>query len=244
MPLYVTINLIGLFMIRIVFLLAFTLLYKPLLAQTKFMIGVSINPNLSYITLKPQTYGDTYQSFNHLSPGFSLGAGLNFGIYLSDKFFLLTGVERTVIRNSYQVNEMDSVPPSVIYGVTYITPNTYLVSKSYITNFSIEIPVLGNYMLTDKNKKISLFLSGGVVTGVFTKTKNKIEQNNSPSYTIINKIPLSMQNSYIDAELGVGCKINLNSRYSLLVIPNQRFRFNSNGTSSITTIRTMVMYNF
>jgi|GEM_PF-3354803 len=225
---------------RLIFLLSLLIVTSQLVAQKRFMIGISVNPGISSSTIHYAAHSTattinnsssgsvvynskviTYQSQTiKYSPAFAMGAGLDFGVYLSSRFFLLTGVERTVR----------------VFGYNAFT-------NSKITYSSWEIPLLANYIVTNKDKKVSLFISGGFAVGAYTSQVLKIDGQISQYTYLANP---SNDLYYINAVVGLGCKINVNERLSLLVIPNFAYKITDTQTQTISTtsLRTMLMYNF
>ena len=236
-------------MFRIIFLALSLIINFNSIAQTRFMVGISVDPNISWSTIQTNNYVRTLQNPNstntnqngnsiiitnttivyraaseYYSPGVSIGAGLNFGAYVGKKFFLLTGIERT----------------KRMFNGQSVYDNQNLLCNSW------EVPLLMNYMLTEKYNKVSFFLSGGFTGGIITSEVTK-------AYDQVQSLPLSSLDShyYLNAVAGVDCKINLNQRFSLLVIPQFSYKItNTNSqyiygqTISTATLRTMLMYNF
>jgi|SRR6185437_6457755 len=204
-------------MFRAIFIFSFLLVTTSVFSQSKFMVGVCVNPNLSIFSSPDYSFGK----------GVSIGGGATIGVYLCKKVFLLTGAElittRQVFTGSYTLN-YQPVP-----NYHYKTTN----QQSFW-----DIPLLANYMLTKKDKKVSFFLTVGAVFGEYTMlrtTSNDVRFfNNNVTYTG-NEI---RNRHYAAAIAGAGCKVNLSNKLSLFIIPDYR------GVPNMVEVRTMLMYNF
>lgn len=212
--------------------LVFLIVAPAIFAQSRFMVGVSDNPNLTWGNYYSQQTNYNISSIRH-SPQIYVGAGLNIGIYLSKRFFLLTGIEGTAKAFSYKD-----------YYITYID-NAY--DKYTVTSFSWEVPLLLNFILSKKPRRLSFFYTAGFTGGVCTSLSiNKAAGVNSPPTSIIeigNQIP---NRYYLDFVWGEGCKANLSKKFSILIIPNFSYQITNLENMKLITFtwRTMLMYNF
>lgn len=184
------------------------------------MAGVAVNPNF---TISPDLNNKYYY------PGGSFGVGANLGVYLGKRLFLFTGIEETKVlffaKGSYTISSQPSPAP-------YSYKNTSVFS-------SWEIPLLANYMLTNKSKRVSFFLTLGFLAGRYISIKyNHVV--NEVDYISLEK-GREIRKPNLDVLLvGAGCKINLNKKYSLFIIPDYRTVY----TGRVAEIRTMLVYNF
>ena len=200
---------------KTLFLLAFCLLSYSLFSQ-KCMVGISVNPNMTLSRFG--TPGD----MNH-NAAFSIGGGANYGVYLGKRFFLLTGLELTNVENLMKSNNIFNYSEKVIY-------------RSWV------IPLLGNFMLTNRNRKVSFFLTAGVVLARCTliKTEETSAGSSNHNFTTIEKGKEILNPNYATLLAGGGCKINLNQKFSLLIIPNCKL-YNWLRALEVSTV---LMYNF
>jgi len=224
-------------MVRFFLVITFLLANAAVFSQVKFMAGVSASPNVSVGTFT----NHDFNNYSHYAQGYSLGGGANVGLYLCKRFFILTGLERTARTFSFQ--DKSSNP---IYYTNPGFGGDYLKYKD--TYHAWEIPLLANLILSAKEKNVSWFLSGGFVGGKTTVINATVtDLNFSGSNYQLKAIGKDITSPYyLDAALGLGCKVKFGEKVSLLVIPNVRYQLTHANYSSMytTSLRTMLMYNF
>jgi len=206
-------------MYKLFCLFVILLVYSGAFAQTKFMAGVSVSPD---VTLSPDV------NYKHYYPAFSTGAGANFGMYFGKRLFLLTGIE--VIGISYFSQGSYPIPPASVYNYKNTT-----IANAW------DVPVLFNYMVTNKTKKVSFFVTAGLSDGRYISIKND-QVVNGVDYKSTEK-GKEIKRSYGGLIAGLGCKVNLNEKYSLLIMPDYNY---SDGFlfGKLVEVRTMLMCNF
>ena len=201
-------------MFRTIFILTLLLVTTSVFSQSRFMVGISVNPNLSF-----------HQSdYNlHYNPGFSFGVGANFGIHLGKRLFLLTGIEKT---GEYYKGKGNLPVASGNYGTTENIR-------------ALDVPVLFNYVVTNTTKRIYFFVTAGIYYGRYTYISHNEIDRNSFIYSFTERGKEIINPAYGGFIAGFGCKINLNEKYSLLIIPDYNSRI-----PTLVELRTMLVYNF
>ena len=149
--------------------------------------------------------------------GFSAGGGAAMGLYLCKKAFLLTGAELIATRQGYTL------------GNTYKTTDRQ--------NFW-DVPLLANYILSKKDKKVSFFLTAGAVFGQYTMRHYTNNYSQLYPYNVTYTGKEIPDRAYAAAVFGAGCKVNLSNKFSLFVIPDFR------PVPDMAEVRTLLMYNF
>ena len=212
-------------MCRFFLVLAILLAGASVFSQSRFMAGVSVNPNL---TVQP------IYSLDGSKP--SLGAGANFGMYLGKKWFLLTGFEAQEMSHFMKGTYLGYAPNS-----PYYYPNVTYNFKSTTTMHGWDIPLLANYMLTNKNKKVSFFLTAGLSYGRTTYLRSYgYDSGGNPTNSSYTFSGNELRRPYgMGIILGFGCKVNLNEKYSLILIPDY-----TDKDLKRLELRTMLVYNF
>ena len=233
-------------MLRLFILLCLLLVNSSLFAQ-KFMLGFSVSPNISwsnskhgyfvnnnYYYTQPFTTYSSLMSESKLAPGVAFGAGVNLGIYVGNRFFLLTGLEKTAMTYYSKVN-------TLIYYSRYAANGNLNVKNN---NYSWELPLLGNFLLGDKSQKVSFFLTAGFMAGA--NTLQIVNSKDPDARTIAVSSSQLSAKYYLDAVLGAGWKFNLNQKVSLLLMPDFKFKLTNTSTQTLNTLllRTGLMYNF
>src|SRR6185437_4593988 len=182
-------------------------------SQVRFMLGLSGSPNIAVGTFASQG-GVSYGTY---SPGFSIGGGVDVGLSLGKRFFILTGLERMNRKYSFQQSG---------YPVTFTE-----IDRSW------EIPLLANFILShDPESTVNCILTAGFIGG-------NINAVSDGTLTISSGIS---NPRYLDAALGVGAKINFNENLSLMLLPNIRYQLTNANYNTIYTasLRTMLIYTF
>ncbi len=234
-------------MLRTFFLLAFFLAISTSLFAQRGMIGASINTDFTYTSSYTLYNSDpNYSYVEKRLPAFSLGGGGCLGLYFGKRFFLLTGIERSarafVVNTKYTPNNNSNNNAN--------SPFTDNIKQTF---YSWEIPMLGNFMLTNRDNKVSFIISGGFLGGAYSLEtyKEKYSSGNTVTTGLTASPEKQMDTKlYLDGSLGIGCKINLDDRVSLFFIPNYRHTLTSMQEYGQTfklntiTVRTMLVYNF
>jgi len=194
-------------------------MFKNFLVFAFLLVTISSFSQVKFmagVSVNPNISISSQQGYNYWT-GISMGGGATMGVYLCKKVFLLTGAELIATRQSYTVY------------------NTYKTTAQQ--NFW-DVPLLANYMLTDAAKKVSFFLTAGAAFGERTKqhyTSNDVGLYPSNATYTGKEIH---DRGYAGAIIGAGCKVNLNEKLSLFVLPDYR------GVPDMAEVRTMLMYNF
>ena len=221
-------------MFKTLLLLSFLLVNTIGFSQVKFFAGLSASPNVAVGTFANQssdTYSDKYGKY---AQGFSIGGGINGGVYLGKRFFILTGLERMGRKYSYHETFSDA------YG--NLTTDKYTE-----TDHSWEIPVLANVLLSGKESVVTAFLSAGFIGGKTTKVNGTGASIGGGTTSTFSGSGSQIFDPYfVDASFGVGAKIRLHERLSLLILPDIRYQISHPEYNTVytATLRTMLFYNF
>ncbi len=206
-------------MSKTILLLTFLLISLTGFSQVKFMAGLSGSPNAAVGTYTNQD-GVTFGKY---AQGFSVGGGVDAGVYFGKRFFLLTGLER--MGRQYSFHEGGNANP-----------------KTTETDHSWEIPLLANIIISHKEDGIvTCFISAGFIGG-----KTTVQNFSGDGFT--GKFTGSdiTDPYFVDASFGIGAKIKLHERLSLLLLPDIRYQISHPEYNTVYTasFRTMLFYNF
>lgn len=200
----------------------------------RFQIGINISPDICYRTLAnnnnsaPSDAAIKSRNSNEtIKPGIT--AGLNVRYYLNDKLGLETGFQYSI--KGYQTKWMTGIPfdpPDIPFKFKFVDDFHYL-----------ELPIKANY--TIYKRKVSIFVSGGITTGILFDKKylyiykypdhaHKNNYKENYTYNQLNITPM----------IGFGVEYHFKNNGHLVIEPTFR-----HGISKITdTPVTAYLYSF
>ena len=220
---------------KIILVFTFLLVSIAGFSQVKFMAGLSGSPNAAVGTFANQ--GST--TYGKYAQGFSIGGGIDAGVYFGKRFFLLTGLERMGRQYTYRSTYTTDIP-----GYGPFSTGTKITA----TVHSWEIPLLANIILShDEEKAVTCFLSAGFIGGKTTTVKGtEVSTAGGPSSSFSGSGSQILNPTFIDASFGIGAKVNFNEKLSLLLLPDIRYQLTHSSYNTVytATFRTMLMYNF
>ena len=194
-------------------------------SQVKFFAGLSASPNAAVGTFANQG-GST---FGNYAQGFSIGGGIDGGVYLGNRFFILTGIDR--LGRKYSYHQDGSSTPKITE-----------------TDHSWEIPLLANIIVSHKEDGVATcFISAGFIGGKTTNVNGTVAASPGVGSSTFSGSGSQIFDPYfVDASFGIGAKFKLHEKLSLLVLPDIRYQISHPEYNTVytATLRTMLFYNF